>query len=62
MNNADKYFIENISKILISGYDCELCDRLTKNGFTKIKLRLRQLMVILIKKLKLKLFGRTINV
>lgn len=29
--------IESESKILISGYDCELYDKLTENGFTKIQ-------------------------
>jgi DNA adenine methylase len=33
--------IESKSKILISGYDCELYDRLTENGFTKIKFEVK---------------------
>jgi hypothetical protein len=28
--------METKSKILISGYDCELYDRLNDNGFTKV--------------------------
>jgi hypothetical protein len=33
--------IESKSKILISGYDCELYDRLTENGFIKIKFEVK---------------------
>ena len=29
--------IDSKSKILISGYDCDLYDKLTENGFTKIQ-------------------------
>lgn len=33
--------IESKSKILISGYDCELYDRLTENGFEKIQFEVK---------------------
>jgi DNA adenine methylase len=33
--------IKSKSKILISGYDCDLYDRLTENGFTKVKFEVK---------------------
>jgi DNA adenine methylase len=33
--------IESKSKILISGYDCELYDKLTENGFTKVSFEVK---------------------
>jgi DNA adenine methylase len=40
-NNDHKEFIQSVidskSKILISGYDCDLYDELLENGFTKIQ-------------------------
>jgi DNA adenine methylase len=33
--------IDSNAKILISGYDCELYDKLTKNGFTKIQFEVK---------------------
>jgi DNA adenine methylase len=38
-------FIDSVidakAKILISGYDCELYDRLTENGFTKVQFEVK---------------------
>jgi DNA adenine methylase len=33
--------IESKSKILVSGYDCELYDRLSENGFTKVSFEVK---------------------
>jgi DNA adenine methylase len=33
--------IKSKAKILISGYDCELYDKLTENGFTKVQFEVK---------------------
>jgi hypothetical protein len=46
MNNEEQEeFIESVinsnSRILISGYECELYDKLTENGFEKIQFEVK---------------------
>jgi DNA adenine methylase len=44
-DKQQEQFVESVlnskAKILISGYDCELYDRLTENGFTKIQFEVK---------------------
>jgi DNA adenine methylase len=54
--------IESESKILISGYDCELYDKLTENGFTKIQFEVKTMDGNFNKKTKIETLWRNYSI
>ena len=65
-DSADISFLDSVieseSKILISGYDCELYDRLTDNGFIKYQFEVKTMDGNFNKKTKLETIWRNYTI